>query len=438
MVGLLENERDELRGHSSIVARLVQDACERIGLSAGHTSALVVAAHLHDLGKRGSAGGSQGDSTTSAAAHVTALNVAHQRTVKELARKVVGLPEQLMEGVGLPEQTKTALRTMYEQVDGSGVPNGMPAADIPIGGRILAVADTYADLTHNANNTYDKLLSPEKAMEVLKEHVGTVFDQNIVEVFGHAMSGEKILGQLLDEKHRVLIIDPDPEQTLVLQLRLSDQGFEVHLARDTKEARAALKNRKFALVVSEIDLEEPDAGLFLREEVAKSDSGKGLAWVFLSGRSNRNTLKRAFDMGVDDFISKPAAVEIVVAKLVNLVEREEPNKPQAAQRGVSGSLSDMAMTDIVQILFHGKRTGALHIEWPDTKGEVHFKDGRIVQCLLGDMEGENAFYRMLSLGEDGQFHVDPQFVPEGEPTIQASPEGLLLEGMRLLDEGLVP
>lgn len=439
LVGLLENERADLRGHSSMVARLLQDACERIGLSEAHTGALVLAAYLHDLGKRSSAPAARRRHGEEEAppVHLTALNVAHFKSYRELARKLVGLPEQLMEAVGLPEQTLTAMRTMYEQVDGDGVPASMPGKAIPIGGRILAVADSYADLTQNERNTYERLLSPEKAMEVLRENVSTVFDPNIVEVFGHATTGEQILTQLLDERHRVLIVDPDPEQTLVLQLRLSDQGFEVHVARNTKEARAALEKRKIALVVSEIDLEEPEAGLFLREEVTKNDAYSDLCWVFLSGRSSRNTAKRAFDMGVDDFIAKPASVEIVVAKLVQLVEREAKRKPTAA-RGVSGSLSDMAMTDIVQILFHGQRTCALQIEWPDQKGELHFKDGRIVQAILGDMEGENAFYRMLSLGEDGQFQVDPTFAPSGEPAINASPEMLLLEGMRLLDEGLVP
>jgi hypothetical protein len=62
----------------------------------------------------------------------------------------------------------------------------------------------------------------------------------------------------------------------------------------------------------------------------------------------------------------------------------------------------------------------------------------IVNAFWGDAEGEVAFYRLLALGEDGDFAVDPEFVPEGDPAIQASPEALLLEGMRLLDEGAIP
>jgi len=443
LVGLLENERQELRGHSSLVARLVQDACERIHLSESNTAALVMAAYLHDLGKRAapSSGRRREPASPAAALHLTALNVSQFAPHRELAHKLVELPEQLVAAAGLPEQTLQTLRSMYEQMGGKGLPSGLSGTDIPIGARVLAVADSYADLTQNPRNTYDRLLSPEEAMAELRRHAGVVFDANIVDVFEHGMTGEKILTQLLDESHRVLIVDPDPEQTLVLQLRLTDQGFEVHLARNTKEARSALAANKFGLVVSEIDLEERDAGLFLREEVAKGEQGKHIPWVFLSARSSRNTAKRAFDLGVDDFISKPTSADIVVAKITQLVERLADRKTEtkaADPRGVSGSLSDMGLTDLVQIFWHGRRTCSLHIEAGDTKGEVHFLEGQLVHVIWGDASGEKAFYRMLAQSNDGRFRVDPSFVPSAEPTIARSPEGLLLEGMRLIDENIVP
>ncbi|HZO14618.1 MAG TPA: HD domain-containing phosphohydrolase [Polyangiaceae bacterium] len=418
LVGLLENDRPDLRGHSSAVARLSLDICERIALQRDPTNAVVLAAYIHDLGKMGSL-------------HLTTLNVALHGDYRKLAHKLYSLPHKLMESVGLPHETVDAVLCMYEQVDGRGVPDGLVGKEIPMGARILAVADTYADLTRNARNAHGSLLTPEKAVEVLHAHSGTVFDGNIVAVLHKAMSGEKILTDLLADRHRVLIVDPDPEETMVLQLRLTEQGFDVHVARGLEEARSALSAHEFALVVSEVDLEHRGGGFELRRLV-RSTKNLPMSWVFLSGSSTREHAERAFELGVDDFLTKPIATEIVIAKLMQLIERQST---RVAPRGVSGSLSEMGLPDIVQILWHGRKTCALRVSRGDQQGEIHFSEGLIVDARWGEIVGEAAFYRLLALRENGEFTVDPDTPWSGVATISTSPEALLLEGMRLLDEG---
>ncbi len=416
LVGLLENDRPDLRGHSTFVARLTLGVCERVRLGKALCDSIVLASYLHDLGRMGSL-------------HLTTLNVAQFEGHQELAVKLAAIPQQLMGSVGLPDECLAALESLYEQANGQGFPKGLSGKEIPIGARILSVADSYAELTRNPRNAYRRMLSPDDAILVLQEHSGSVFDPNIVEVFERATGGEKILTELLADRHRVLVVDPDPEETLVLQLRLLEQGFDVHVARGTLDAREALAAHAFAVVVSEIDLDEPDAGFHLRAEAAQSHPNA--SWVFLSSRSSRTTAQRAFDMDVDDFIAKPASAEIVVAKLIQLIDRREA---RVTPRGVSGSLAQMSLPDIVQILWHGRKTCALDIVSGDTSGQVHFREGRVVHATWAGQTAEAAFYQMLTIGEHGEFSVDPEFVPTQE-TITASPEGLLLEGMRLLDEG---
>ena len=432
LVGLLENNRTDLRGHSSAVARLVLDVCERIAMPAEQKSAVTLAAYLHDLGKMGSA-------------HLTALNVARDDWHRTLAEKLYSIPLKLMESVSLPKETIEAIQSMYERVGGGGLPKGMDGKDIPMGARILAAVDSYADLTLNSNNVTGKLLSADEAVALLLEHAGpqagagdkagvpaVVFDRNIVEVLAKSTSGERIVIDLLADRHRVLIVDPDPEETMVLQLRLAEQGFDVHLARTLLEARTAIEAREYAVIVSEVDLDHPGAGFELKKAVAKKT--KGSSWMFLSTHGSRETVKRAFKLGVDDFLNKPIATEIVVAKLTQMVERQVT---KVGPRGVSGSLSEMGLTDLVQVLWHGRKTCALRLSQGDKRGEVHFDKGRIVNAKWDGVEGEKAFYRILAIGEDGEFAVDPEFTP-GAPVITESPEALLLEGMRLMDEGIVP
>jgi hypothetical protein len=92
----------------------------------------------------------------------------------------------------------------------------------------------------------------------------------------------------------------------------------------------------------------------------------------------------------------------------------------------------MGLPDMVQVLWHGRKTGALKIRAKAGSGEIHFVNGAVFNALFGNFRGEEAFYAMLALRE-GDFALDPNFVAPQE-LLQKSPEALLLEGMRRLDE----
>jgi hypothetical protein len=92
----------------------------------------------------------------------------------------------------------------------------------------------------------------------------------------------------------------------------------------------------------------------------------------------------------------------------------------------------MSLPDVVQILWHGRKTCALRIQGRAGAGEIHFAEGQIVNAAYGKVKGEEAFYKLLTL-KDGDFRLDPSFRPSVR-VITSSPEALLLEGMRLLDE----
>ncbi|WP_437677463.1 HD domain-containing phosphohydrolase [Sorangium sp. So ce131] len=417
LVSLLENNRQDLRGHSSTVARIVRKLCERIGLPPTTVASYVASAYLHDLGKNGPY-------------HLTALNVAEYEGHRLAATKSVDLPAHLMESVGLPQEVVSAINLMYERYDGSGFPDGLSGKEIPLGARILAVADTYADLTQNPRNPYRKALRPPEACDVLAQYRGTIFDPNIVDLFRQVMTGDDMRAKLLSDRHQALIVDPDPEETTVLELRLLEQGFEVSIARNVAQARRELETKDIEVVVSEIDLEEPDAGLTLRADALKLGFGRDKTWVILTAKTDRQTAQRAFDLGVDDFVSKPASTDVMAAKLRQLIERRSST---TVARGVSGSLAEMGLPDMIQILWHGRKTCALKIQANSMAGEIHFADGQVVHALWAGSQGEDAFYKMLTLRE-GDFRLDPNFSPSTR-SITASPEALLLEGMRRLDEG---
>jgi response regulator RpfG family c-di-GMP phosphodiesterase len=417
LVTLVENSRQDLRGHSAHVARFVKRLAERIGLPEIEIASMTLAAYIHDLGKMGTY-------------HLTALNVAEYEGHRTAAQKARLSPTRLLEAAELPREAARAVEAMYERYDGKGVPGGDAGKDIPLGARILAIADTYSDLTQNPRNPYRKALRPVQACEVLARYRETVFDPNLVDLFRLTVTGDDLKARLLADRHRALIVDPDPEESTVLELRLIEQGFEVVQARSSDQALKLLERGDLEVVLSELDL-KPQDGFALLEEARRQPWGRALSWVVVTGRSGGPDAKRALGLGALDFMTKPVNVDLLVAKLRQFLERDAA---AAAKRGVSGSLSEMSLPDMVQVLWHARKTGSLKIRSGTESGEIHFVGGAIFNALWEKLRGEDAFYAMLKLAE-GEFSLDPNYEAP-QQVIQESPEALLLEGMRRLDEAV--
>ncbi|MBX3226322.1 MAG: DUF4388 domain-containing protein [Labilithrix sp.] len=426
MVSLLENARQELRGHSSQVARLLKRVAERMNLDKNDTFAVVVAGHIHDIGKMGQF-------------HLTSYNCSEYEGHRQAAQKAYDTPLRLLEAVRLPPLVKNTVFHMYERFDGKGFPDKLVGKEIPLGARLLAVADTYADLTQNPRNPFRKVLSPQEAMDVLGKHSGTIFDAAILDLFKALVLGEDMKAKLLANRHRALIIDNDPEESTVLELRMVEQGFDVKIARSAEAARRffAMEGVEFDLVVSEVELPDTD-GLTFLAEARKFSWGKDLAWVIHTSKQGREEAQRAFDLGAMDFVAKPVQADVLVAKIKAMLEQKSKTAGKngaPAAKGVSGSLREMGLPDIVQVLFHGRKTGKLTVNGTGGKaGEIHFLEGAIANAVLGTLSGADAFYAMVRF-TDGDFSLDPSFVPP-KRLVAESAEALLLEGMRRMDEGI--
>jgi Domain of unknown function (DUF4388)/Tetratricopeptide repeat len=99
----------------------------------------------------------------------------------------------------------------------------------------------------------------------------------------------------------------------------------------------------------------------------------------------------------------------------------------------SGDLAEVALPDLVQTLELGRRTGTLHVRaHGGREALVWIRDGRIVDCELGAVRGDAAFYRLLRW-DQGEFSVDFEPV-QREARIAGTNQQLILEGTRRADE----
>ena len=94
------------------------------------------------------------------------------------------------------------IRHHHERYDGNGYPDGLTGEEIPLGGRILAIADSYDAMT--STRPYRKAMTAAEAMEEIRAGAGTQFDPGLVVAFVEMMERKGIMEETSDEKQLVL------------------------------------------------------------------------------------------------------------------------------------------------------------------------------------------------------------------------------------------
>lgn len=100
-----------------------------------------------------------------------------------------------------------------------------------------------------------------------------------------------------------------------------------------------------------------------------------------------------------------------------------------------GSLDDLPLPDIVQMVAMSGKTGAFVLESAEQKGEIYLVDGQLVHAKLGGLEGEEAVYE-FAVWRSGDFTFHENRATEHR-TIQKSNTSLLMEAARRIDEWAV-
>ena len=416
LVGLLESQREELRGHSVQVAQLMQDVGRHMRMSAEEVASLGLTGLLHDLAKV-------------PGYHLTALNVAQYDSYRAQAAKCFTNPVRLFEQTQLPKAVVESISSMYERYDGQGFPERRPGKDVPFGARLLAVAESYSDLVLNANNPFRRTLAPKAAIDVLLRYRGRVFDPDVVDVFRVTVLAAEEQTGAGPSAPRILLVDGSAEETRVLERRLLEQGFDVVVGRSAEQAYQLFQQGGVDVVITEVDL-EPYDGLTLVEYIRKSRSGADIPVFFLTSRADGSSVDRGFSLGAADYIVKPALPEVVMVKVRNTVAQLAQKQ---GPRGVSGSLREMSLPDVLQVFSRTRKTGLLKINSGGYVGEIHFNGGAIYNASYKHQRAAEAVYAMLRLS-DGEFALDTSFAPRNR-MVHQSTEQLLLEGMRRVDEG---
>ena len=150
---------------SSMCAALAQG----LGLAPERCELIRIASPLHDVGKIGIPD--------------RILLTADRLTEDDwhVVRRHPEIGHELLSGSGeeMLEMAATIALTHHERLDGSGYPRKLRGRDIPIEGRIAAVADVFDALT--SGRVYQRAYSIDEALEILEEGRGTLFDPEVLD-----------------------------------------------------------------------------------------------------------------------------------------------------------------------------------------------------------------------------------------------------------------
>jgi GAF domain-containing protein len=163
-------------GHSERVTEYALRIAEAMGLDEAEKQKLKYAATLHDIGKIGIAG-----KVLNKPAALTEEEYLHVKTHPLLG-------DSIIEPVEFLQAPRPLILHHHERFDGKGYPDGLSGEDIPLGARILAVADAYDAM--RSDRPYRKALTRQEAKRELMRNAGTQFDPRVVEVFLRVLEEE--------------------------------------------------------------------------------------------------------------------------------------------------------------------------------------------------------------------------------------------------------
>jgi len=156
-------------GHSERVTEYALAIARRMGVTDAEMQNIKYAAALHDIGKIGIA-----RKILDKPRALTEEEFVHVKTHTQLG-------DSIIEPVAFLKAPRFIIMHHHERYDGHGYPTGLAGEEIPLGARILAVADSFEAMV--SDRPYRKALQMEEAIRELEVNAGTQFDPMVVRAF---------------------------------------------------------------------------------------------------------------------------------------------------------------------------------------------------------------------------------------------------------------
>ncbi len=417
LIRFLESFHPPLVGHAEEVARLAREVAIRMELMPEEVDGVTIVAYFHELPELQERYKPFWDKTEDIFGDLE-VNLP-EWTVRELST-VLQYPFPITDN----------LKYMQERYDGKGYPDGLKGEQVPIGSRIIAPIDIY--LTMTSGSEMGPTVSKGEAIDQLIMDSGIAFDPMVIEILVGILKSDLADEGAAEYRESILMVDTLGGDDLV-KIQLREEGYQILLADGVQAALKVMNDDNPFMIVSEIDLNEGD-GYQLLDLVRKRAETRDMPYTMMSARSDASFISKAIRAGADDFLPRPCPSDVMLAKIARTITRAKGHTTSLAERrGVTGNLKDLGILEIIQVLAAGTKNAMIIVTNTNEEARVALTDGRIVYAKMGELESENAFYKLISWIE-GEFVLHMNVAPPKE-NIFIKNDMLLLEGFRRLDEG---
>ena len=169
LIAVLEERAPALASHVRTVAELACATAIELGMAGDDLDALRHAAALHDIGKM------------AVPESVLEKPGPLSDSEWELMRRHTLVGERILAAAPALERSAELVRWSHERIDGSGYPDGLRGHAIPLGSRVILVADAFDAMT--SKRSYGRVLSSDEALAELRSCAGTQFDAEVIAAF---------------------------------------------------------------------------------------------------------------------------------------------------------------------------------------------------------------------------------------------------------------
>lgn len=231
----------------------------------------------------------------------------------------------------------------------------------------------------------------------------------------------------------ILVVDADTKSQKVLEVSFKKAGYRVLITDTIEEARRAIEANDPDLIVSDTQLPDGDGFAFCSE--LKDDPKTGsIPFVFLTEQRSLPEKMRGFELGADEYLTKPIYIKEVTSRVEVLLQKRAQDRLHTGEaEEFEGNLADVTMIDLLQTIERELRSGSIQINRNGRTGAIYFREGNILDAMCGKLQGEEALYRLM-LWPDGKFRVEYHENVRRADHIEKNSSELLLEGIRRLDK----
>ncbi len=230
---------------------------------------------------------------------------------------------------------------------------------------------------------------------------------------------------------KILLVDDNPMVLGMLKQALTPLA-EVGTATDAADALLKAVEEPPDLLISDFRMPGMD-GRQLLEKLKSRPATAGIGVILMASKADISD--RLSQDGVEDYIEKPFFLKDAVQKIKRVIDRlalEKMAKSASSDGVLRGSLAQMNVIDLVQSLEMGRKSCQLTMTNGADKCELFFDNGQVKHAAYGAITGDEAVFKVLRWTEGNfQINFDGKTTQE---TTTLNTQGLLMEGLRLLDE----